>query len=269
MAQNADSLAQRGRALFDAPGSCWACHGDHGEGRVGPSLQYGPSPFEINYQFQTNPQMGPLAAALSPTPDDMLALAVYIKSLGGALVTNSEIEKLRATLDDVEVVAEYTGFPLSAYDRQVQEIERFSTVLSQWERKSQTGSIRKEYEVEVVATFEPGEPKFDPQPGRTYFYENTGTSRTTFVTDDGSPVGAESTQVVVGDAATKEIIAYYQLPFELRGGRPHYSHVSGWQICLHHRLKAGGKYWCFPVRSNESAFGSHPAQGRCRNAAAC
>jgi DNA-binding beta-propeller fold protein YncE/cytochrome c553 len=217
-AQDGNSLVQRGKELFDAPGSCWACHGDNGEGRVGPSIQYGPSPFEINYQFQTNPQMGPLAAMLTPTPDDLLALAVYIKTLGGTAATNSEIKEFRATLDDIQVIEEYTGFPLSTYDKRVQEIERFSTLLEEWERKSQSGNIGHDYDVTVAATFEPGEPKFTPQPGKTYFYENTGTSRTTFVTDDGSPVGAESTQVVVGDAETKEIIAHYQLPFELRGG---------------------------------------------------
>jgi DNA-binding beta-propeller fold protein YncE/cytochrome c553 len=217
-AQEGDALVKRGKELFDAPASCWACHGDQGEGRVGPSLQFGPSPSDISYQFQNNPQMGPLAAMLTPTADDLLALAVYIKTLDGTAVTSNEIDEFRSTLDDIQVVQEYTGFPLSAYDRKVQEIERFSTVLDEWERKSQTGDIRHDYETQLVASFDPGEPKFSPEPGKTYFYENTGTSRTTFVSEDGSPVGADSAQVVVGDAETKEVIAHYQLPFELRGG---------------------------------------------------
>ena len=217
-AQDPTTLAQRGQELFNKPGSCWICHGDRGEGRIGPSIEYGPTPLDISEQFQSNPQMGPLMAQLEPTPNDLLALAVYIKTLDGTDIADVDVEAFRATLANIRQTKEYISFPLSERDKKVQAIERFSTVLEDWQRKSQTGNIRHDYKVTVAATFEPGKAKFTPKPGRTYFYENAGISTTPFITDDGRPLGADSSQIIVGDAKTKEIIAHYKLPRELRGG---------------------------------------------------
>ncbi|MYF71605.1 MAG: hypothetical protein F4181_17335, partial [Proteobacteria bacterium] len=106
-------------------------------------------------------------------------------------------------------------FPQSERDRIVTGIESFETVLDGWERKSRTGNIMSPYQNEVIAEFEPGEPKFEPQPGKTYFYENTGVMANMFSVGRNVTT-AQSNRVVVGDAETKEVIAYGELAPELR-----------------------------------------------------
>jgi DNA-binding beta-propeller fold protein YncE len=88
-------------------------------------------------------------------------------------------------------------------------------VLTSWERRANEGSLLSHYDTRVVATFDPGEPKFTPEPGKTYFYENTGTNSVPSIMFDGFELPTRN-QVVVGDAATKEVIAWYELPLELR-----------------------------------------------------
>ena len=106
-------------------------------------------------------------------------------------------------------------FPQSERDRIVSGIESFQTVLDGWERKSRTGNIMSTYQNEVIAEFEPGEPKFEPEPGKTYFYENTGVITNRFSVGRNITT-AQSNRVVVGDAETKEVIAYGELAPELR-----------------------------------------------------
>ena len=106
-------------------------------------------------------------------------------------------------------------FANSERDDTVESIQSYGSVLTDWERRSDTGNIMSSYRTEVLATFEPGEPKFEPQANQTYFYENLGTSANPSVLSPDT-VFAASSQIVVGDAATKEIIASYQLPVELR-----------------------------------------------------
>ena len=65
------ALAERGRALYFERVSCWVCHGDEAEGRIGPSLQYGPTPMAIQEQLDSNPQMGVIVTELNPSADDI------------------------------------------------------------------------------------------------------------------------------------------------------------------------------------------------------
>lgn len=106
-------------------------------------------------------------------------------------------------------------YPISEHDQRVSGIESFDLVLAGWERRARTGNIMSTYDVQVVATFDPGEPKFEPQPGKTYFYENLGTS-TSFYSAGRRAATVEGNQVVVGDAETKEVIASCTLAAELR-----------------------------------------------------
>ncbi|SVD96949.1 uncharacterized protein METZ01_LOCUS449803, partial [marine metagenome] len=67
-------------------------------------------------------------------------------------------------------------FPTTERDQLVGSIESFDDLLENWQRRAKTGSVMHNYEVQEIAVFEPGEPKFEPQPGKTYFYENLGTT---------------------------------------------------------------------------------------------
>ena len=106
-------------------------------------------------------------------------------------------------------------YPISEHDQRVSAIESFDVVLDGWERRAGTGNIMSTYDVQVIATYDPGEPRFEPQPGKTYFYENLGTS-TVFYSSGRRSAAVEGNQVVVGDAETKEVIASYTLAPELR-----------------------------------------------------
>lgn len=208
-------LLERGQALFSEPASCWVCHGEMAEGRIGPSLEFGPTPFDIHFQFNSNPQMAPLRETLNPSNDDFVALSVYVRQLTGHDMEALVIEDLRATLNSIQAFEAAPDYFLTERDRAVSAIESFDTVLEDWERRARTGSIGGSYSVRVVATFEPGTAKFTPEPGKTYFYENLGTSGG--FRPDGVPP-PESMQVVVGDAETKEVIASSMIAPELRGG---------------------------------------------------
>jgi hypothetical protein len=121
---------------------------------------------------------------------------------------------LRATLNSIQDYPAVPDYFLTDRDKSIQAIESFDSVLADWKRRSKPGNIKHTYEVREVADFEPGEPKFRPEPGGLYFYENVGTSGS--FRPGGAPP-PNSTQVVVGDAKTKEVIASYELPEELRG----------------------------------------------------
>ena len=110
---------------------------------------------------------------------------------------------------------ELEQYPTSEHDQRVSAIESFDQVLEGWERRARTGNIMSTYDVQEIATYDPGEPRFEPQPGKTYFYENLGTS-TVFYSAGRREATVEGNQVVVGDAETKEVIASYMLAPELR-----------------------------------------------------
>lgn len=209
------ALSERGKTFYFERVSCWVCHGDDAEGRIGPSLQHGPTPVEIQEQLDSNPQMGVIVSELNPDADDLVAIATYLGGLSGEGVTDEQVSTWRADLAALEAAKAPQGeFIVSERDRKVMDIMSFDTVLEDWQRHAKTGSIKRDYDVKVLATYEPAEQVFFPKPGELYFYENVGTNARR------RPAGvtaAESTQVVVGNARTKEVIASREMPRELRG----------------------------------------------------
>lgn len=212
-----DILLARGEELFHAkPVGCWVCHKETGEGLVGPSLHFGPSAADIFAQFESNPMMQVIISELNPSDEDLVAISMYIRTLGGLPVDPELPQQYRDSLAFVKANQRPDhDFMKTGRDLAVEAIESFGTVLTSWERRAKEGSVLSHYENQVLAEFDPGEPKFKPQPGRTYFYENVGTNSTPQVLFDGYQLPTRN-QIVVGDAETKEIIASYAIPEELR-----------------------------------------------------
>lgn len=211
-----EALEKRGDELYNAPASCWVCHAKTGEGLIGPDITYGPTPAQILEQIQNNPQMAVVAQELKPDNEDLVAIAVYIRKLGGLGVTElmtanqrTEVAAARARTETDLI------FPKTERDKAVEEIQTWESVVADWQRRSKEGSIFSTYESRVVATFDPGKPKFKPKKNHTYFYENVGNSANLAILEPGA-TNAKSTQVVVGDAETHEVIASYELPVSLR-----------------------------------------------------
>lgn len=211
---NISSLSERGKELYNSAASCWVCHGEKGEGRIGPAIQYGPSPFDIHYQLKTNPQMAALREELNPSDDDLLALSVYVRTMTGVAEKDIDAQSLAATLNSIQDYPAVPDFFLTDRDKAVQQIESFDSVLKDWKRRSKPGNIMHSYTVREVASFEPAPAKFTPRPGGVYFYENLATSARFRPSGTKS---AQSTQVVVGDAVSKQVIVSYELPENLRG----------------------------------------------------
>ncbi|MGI9258834.1 MAG: c-type cytochrome, partial [Gammaproteobacteria bacterium] len=211
-----DDLVARGEELFQADIGCRVCHSDDGSGLVGPSLHFGPTPADIFDQLESNPVMGVIVSEMDPTDDDLVAISMYIRTLAGLPLDAGSPEQWLSALNTVRAnQAETLEFPKTAYDLEVEEMERFETVQAMWERRAAEGSVWSAYPSRIVQTWDPGEPKFTPEPGKTYWYENVGTTSSPSVLFDGY---APPTQngLVVGDAATKEIIAHGLIPEELR-----------------------------------------------------
>ena len=82
-------------------------------------------------------------------------------------------------------------FAKTPRDLQVEGIERYEDLAANWTRRANEGSLLSHYQTEVVATFDPGEPKFTPEPGKTYFYENVGTTSSPSVLFEGYKLPAE------------------------------------------------------------------------------
>ena len=205
---------ERGSELFAGSGACAECHGDRGEGLNGPSLTFGPSAYDIYYQLNTNPEMAESRDDMRASNDEIVALAAYVLDLTGGNVTAEVIAENVTSVANAREFEEFVpeSYLLSEYDRGIAVIEDQDEALSDWQRRSQTGNIMRTFQSRVVATWDPGEPKFEPEPGKVYFYENTGANRPPGYEQDRAP----STSVVVGDAETKEVIASYQFPPELR-----------------------------------------------------
>jgi DNA-binding beta-propeller fold protein YncE len=209
------ALTERGKELYFERVSCWVCHGDNAEGNVGPTLQHGPTPMDIQEQLDSNPQMAVIVADLDPDADDLVALSTYLASLGGTTITAEQTADWRAQLAAMAAArAPEEVFYVSERDRKVMDIMSFDTVLEDWTRHAKTGSLKRDYDVKVLATYEPGEQVFFPEAGELYFYENVGTNARR--RPAGMPAPA-STSVVVGNARTKEVITSREMPGDLRG----------------------------------------------------
>jgi hypothetical protein len=210
-----DVLLQRGEEIYTQPASCGTCHGLQGEGGVGPTLSHGPTPYDVDEQFKTNPQMGPLAEILNPTPEDLVAVALYIRTLYGLEVNDEEEAKLRSTLASIPVFQSPENFPLTERDKAMMEIESFASVLEDWPRRAKEGSIKSTYEIKVAQEWDPEPAVFEPQPGKTYFYQNTGAQAAIYANPMNKGT-ASTSRVVLGDAETLEIIDHYELPVSLK-----------------------------------------------------
>lgn len=213
--EDMDALDAAGKELYFAQVSCWVCHGDNAEGRIGPTLHGGPSPLEIQEQLDSNPQMGIIVSELNPDVDDLVALSVFIGGLGGNTYNSDELAVWREELETMLAArGEEAVYPVSARDQLVLNIQSFDTVVADWSRKANSGPLKREYEVQVLAEYEPSEQVFFPEPGGLYFYENTGTGGAH--APDPS-MRTDGTAVVVGDATSMEVITSGQMPRDLRG----------------------------------------------------
>jgi len=216
LAQDLDAMVERGKELYDSDVGCWVCHSDTGEGLVGPSLHFGPTPADIFDQLESNPIMGVIVNEMDPSDDDLVAISMYIRTLADLPLDSGLPREWLESLDVVrENQAEQLEFVKTPRDLQIEAIETFASLQETWTRRAEEGNLTSHYQTQVIATFDPGEPKFQPEPGKTYFYENVGTTSSPSVLFDGY-VPPESNQIVVGDAATHEIIASYMLPLNLR-----------------------------------------------------
>jgi cytochrome c553 len=216
LAQDLDAMVERGQELYDSDVGCWVCHSDTGEGLVGPSLHFGPTPADIFDQLESNPIMGVIVNEMDPSDDDLVAISMYIRTLADLPLDSGLPREWLESLDVVrENQAEQLEFVKTPRDLQIEAIETFTSLQETWTRRAEEGNLTSHYQTQVIATFDPGEPKFQPEPGKTYFYENVGTTSSPSVLFDGY-VPPESNQIVVGDAATHEIIASYMLPLNLR-----------------------------------------------------
>ena len=215
-AQSVEQLVARGGELFNAEVGCHVCHGENAQGLVGPTLHFGPTPVDIFDQLESNPMMGVIVSEMDPSDADLEAIAMYIRTLADMPLELGLVEDWRTALELVKAnQVQQAEFMKTPRDLQVEAIETFASVEETWTRRAKEGSLKSDYQTEVVATFDPGEPKFTPEPGKTYFYENVGTTSSPSVLYDGY-VPPPSNQIVVGDAETKEIIAGYMLPESLR-----------------------------------------------------
>jgi len=223
------AVLARGQEIYQMSGECWDCHGMTGEGADGPSLTYAPSAFDISYQLTTNPEMAEVADQLQASNEDLVATAAYIRTLSNREVNAGIIEELTASMAsarDYSLYASTDNFVITERDETIGQIERFETVLAGWERKSKTGNIKSTYDIRSIRTYDRGEPKFRPEPGKMYFYAATGAGQSAQLgfpnTASGTgitPAAMDeqgSVQVVVGDAATKEVISYYRFPVTMR-----------------------------------------------------
>jgi DNA-binding beta-propeller fold protein YncE len=210
-----DELSTRGKELYFERVSCWVCHGDNAEGRIGPSLQYGPTPMVMQEQLDSNPQMEVIVTELNPNSEDLISLATYIASLGENATTQETVTEWRTELAAMAAAkGPEAEFLVSDRDRKVMDIQSFDTVLADWQRHAKTGSLKRDYEVKVLETYEPGEQVFFPEPDMLYFYENVGTNARR-VTDPS--LRPSTTSIVIGDARSKEVIMSVDMPTELRG----------------------------------------------------
>ncbi len=127
-AQDLDGVVERGRELFHSDTGCWVCHSETGEGLVGPSLHFGPTPVDIFDQLESNPVMGVIVAEMDPSDADLAAISMYIRTLAGLPLDESLPEQWLTALAIVKAnQAERLEFAKTARDLQVEAIETFES----------------------------------------------------------------------------------------------------------------------------------------------
>jgi hypothetical protein len=222
-AQSGPDRVKRGEELFKTPGSCITCHGEKAQGNIGPTLEHGPSPFDIGYQFKTNPQMGPINELLNPTHDDLIALSFYIYDLVGKDISQLNALGMYSSLSQLDNPDPEIEYVASERDMLVDQLSPWHTVVKDWKRHAKTGSLKRDFEMTVIESFDAtGEPVFTPEPGKTYFYESLDSPNTyAAMAGHGSRSDLKNKHtrngVAIGDAATKEVIASIEMPEHLKG----------------------------------------------------
>jgi len=216
--QQLNDLVERGSELFHSEIGCHVCHADTGVGLVGPSLLFGPTPVDIFDQLESNPVMGVIVSEMDPSDQDLVAISMYIRELAGLSLDENLPETWLSNLAIVKASQASSGveFAKTERDLQIEGIETFESLQATWTRRAGEGSLLSHYETRVLATYDAGKPKFTPEPGKTYFYENVGTNSKPAVLFDDYEL-PPSSSVVVGDAQNHEVIASYMLPVEMRG----------------------------------------------------
>ncbi len=122
-----DALVERGQELFHADISCWVCHAESGEGLVGPSLHFGPTPVDVFDQLESNPVMGVIVAEMDPSDEDLVAISLYIRTWAGLPLDADLPEQWQAALATVKAnQAELLVFAKTDRDLQVESIETFA-----------------------------------------------------------------------------------------------------------------------------------------------
>ena len=160
---------------------------------------------------------------------------MYVRTLADLPLDIGLVQGWRDSLAAVRAnQAEELEFTKTPRDLQVEAVETFASVQETWTRRSIEGSVWSEYPSRIVARWDPGEPKFTPEPGKTYFYENVGTTSSPSVLFDGYQP-PPSNQLVVGDAQTMDIIATHMIPEQLRAVVHTSGHVARRQVRLHGR----------------------------------
>ena len=122
---------------------------------------------------------------------------------------------------------EDTGITAAEFEEIVMGLPLFSEVIRTWTRKSVEGNIAKEYpKMRVVKEFPAGEQVVFPKKGDMIIYQVTGLSYDNpFQRPADERITAKSTRIIAIDAKTKEVLAWNELPLELKGN-PHSSPVS-------------------------------------------
>lgn len=119
------------------------------------------------------------------------------------------------------------GVTAAEYEEIVMGLPLFSEVIKTWEQKSEKGNIRKDSaKIRVLKTFPAGKQVVFPKKGDMIIYQLTGLSYDNpFQRPKDERITAKSTRIVAIDAKTKEILAWNELPLELKGN-PHTSPVT-------------------------------------------
>ena len=122
---------------------------------------------------------------------------------------------------------EATGMSVAEYEATVMGLPLFSELQRNWVQKAKAGDIAHKYDkVRVVKTFPAGEQVVFPKKGDMIIYQTTGTSYSNpFQRPEEELLSSKSTRIVAVNAKTKEVIAWKELPLELKGN-PHSSPVS-------------------------------------------
>ncbi len=119
------------------------------------------------------------------------------------------------------------GMTAEEYEKVVMGLPLFSEVIDTWKRKSLEGNIATQYKpMRVVKTYPPGEQVVFPKKGDLIVYQLTGLSyNNPFNRPKDERITSKSTRIVAIDAKTKKILAWKELPLELKGN-PHTTPVT-------------------------------------------